>query len=250
MDSGEKKDKVKKYINKDLCKISEDLVFTEPYIDYKGRNIILDENMEFVKKEIYEDKMLILEVGKLKNTFMNNAQALIHGDLHSGSIFVKENSTKILDPEFAFYGPIGYDLGNVIGNLFFAWANASVTKDTNDTEEFIIWMKKTIEDIIYLFKKKFVSLYKEIVKDVIAKQEYYIDWYLESILCDAAGLAGLEIIRRVVGDSKVLDITSIKNIEARVKAERMLILTAKSFIKNRNIIKRGSKYVEIFNSNI
>ncbi len=250
MDSGEKKDNVKKYINKDLCKISEDLVFTEPYIDYKGRNIILDENMEFVKKELYEDKALILEVGKLKNAFMNNAQALVHGDLHSGSIFVKENSTKILDPEFAFYGPIGYDLGNVIGNLFFAWANACVTKDSNEIEEFTTWMEKTIEDIIYLFKKKFVSLYKEIVTDVIAKQEHYMDWYLESVLSDTAGLAGLEIIRRVVGDSKVLDITSIKDIDARIKAERMLILTAKSFIKNRDNIKTGSKYVEVFNGNI
>ena len=111
-------------------------------------------------------------------------------------------------------------------------------------------MKKTIEDIIYLFKKKFVSLYKEIVTDVIAKQEYYMNWYLESVLSDTAGLTGLEIIRRVVGDSKVLDITSIKDINARVKAERMLILTAKSFIKNRNTIKRGSNYVEIFNNNI
>ena len=59
--------------------------------------------MGFVKKEIYEDKGLILEVGKLKNTFMNNAQALIHGDLHSGSIFVKENSTKILQPGIHIY---------------------------------------------------------------------------------------------------------------------------------------------------
>lgn len=247
MDSGKKKDNVKKYINKDLCKISEDLVFTEPYINYKGRNVILAENMEFVKKEIYEDKELILEVGKLKNAFMNNAQALVHGDLHSGSIFVKENSTKVLDPEFAFYGPIGYDLGNVIGNLFFAWANACTTKDSNETEEFKSWIKETIEDIIYLFKIKFVKLYKEIVTDVMAKEEDYMDWYLESILSDTAGLAGLEIIRRVVGDSKVLDITSIKDIDARVKAERMLILAAKSFIKNRDNIKIGSKYVEIFN---
>jgi len=246
MDSGKKKDNVKKYINKDLCKISEDLVFTEPYTDYKGRNIVLEENMEFVRRELYEDKELILAVGKLKNAFMSNAQALVHGDLHSGSIFVSENSTKILDPEFAFYGPIGYDLGNVIGNLFFAWANACVTRETNEIEEFAGWIKKTIEDIIYLFKKKFISLYKEIVTDVLAKQEYYMHWYLESILSDTAGFAGTEIIRRVVGDSKVLDITSIENIDARVKAERMLILAAKSLIKNRDNIKTGSEYVEMF----
>ncbi len=26
---------------------------------------------------------------------------------------------KVIDPEFSFYGPMGYDIGNVIGNLFF-----------------------------------------------------------------------------------------------------------------------------------
>lgn len=250
MDSGEKKDNVKKYINKDLCKISEDLVFTEPFIDYKGRNTVLEENMEFVKRQLYEDKELILEAGKLKNNFMNNSQALIHGDLHSGSIFVNEESTKILDPEFAFYGPIGYDLGNVIGNLFFAWTNAYVTEDGKEVEEFTIWIEKTIENILELFKEKFIKKYKEIVTDIMAKEEYYMNWYLDSILSDTAGQAGLEIIRRVVGDSKVLDITSITDINKRVKAERILILSAKTFIKNRHKIKIGKRYVEIFNSNM
>ena len=110
-------------------------------INYKGRNIILDGNMEFVKKEIYEDKELVLEAGKLKNNFMNNAQALIHGDLHSGSIFLNRESTKVLDPEFAFYGPMGYDIGNVIGNLYFAWANIYFTKNHDDSKEFLEWIE-------------------------------------------------------------------------------------------------------------
>ncbi|HLR35145.1 MAG TPA: S-methyl-5-thioribose kinase [Tissierellales bacterium] len=250
MDSGDKKDRVEKFINKDLCKISEDLVFTEPYIDYKGRNIVLDENMDFVKKELYGDKDLILEVGKLKNNFMNNTQALIHGDLHSGSIFVTKDSMKVIDPEFAFYGPIGYDLGNVIGNLFFPWAKAYVEKDNKDIEEFTNWLGKTIENIVDLFKEKFIKLYKEIVTDVMAKEEYYMEWYLNSILSDAAGSAGLEMIRRVVGDSKVIDITNIENIEERVKAERLLILSGKEFIMNREKMKIGKDYIDIFKNNM
>ncbi|WP_099190155.1 S-methyl-5-thioribose kinase [Tepidibacter mesophilus] len=250
MNSAKKKDNVKKFINKELCKISEDLVFTEPYIDYKGRNIILEENMDFVRKELYDNKELILEVGKLKNNFMNNAQALIHGDLHSGSIFINQESTKILDPEFAFYGPIGYDLGNVIGNLFFAWANNIVTNHNDDVEKFTSWISNTIQDIISLFKQKFITLYKESVTDVMAKQEYYMNWYLDTILSDTAGTAGLEIIRRVVGDSKVADITDIANIDERIHAERILILAAKSFITNRDSIKSGDQYVNIFNTTV
>ena len=57
--------------------------------------------------DILHDQDLKAEVAKLRNGFMNNAQALLHGDLHSGSIFANERGIKIIDPEFAFYGPMG-----------------------------------------------------------------------------------------------------------------------------------------------
>ncbi|HLS52606.1 MAG TPA: S-methyl-5-thioribose kinase, partial [Tissierellaceae bacterium] len=47
LDPAEKKRKVKNFINVELCDISEKLVFTEPYNDYLGRNIILEENLNF-----------------------------------------------------------------------------------------------------------------------------------------------------------------------------------------------------------
>lgn len=246
LDSGEKKEKVKEFINKDLCKISEDLVFTEPYNDYKKRNIVLKENLEFVKKELYMDKKLILEVGKLKNNYMNNAQALIHGDLHTGSIFAKESGIKVLDPEFAFYGPMGYDIGNVIGNLFFAWGNAYVTEPPLKIEKFVEWISETIEGIIDLFKIKFVKFYEESEIDIVAKEKEYMEWYLDRILSDTAGSAGLEIIRRVVGDSKVIEVTNVTDIEERLKLERMLIFIGKEMILTREKIKTGKDYIEIF----
>jgi 5-methylthioribose kinase len=43
-------------------------------------------------------------------------EALLHGDIHSGSIFVAEGSLKAIDAEFGF-GPIGFDIGTAIGNL-------------------------------------------------------------------------------------------------------------------------------------
>ena len=107
MDRAEKKEMVKLFTNPELCDISEDLVFTEPYWDYKGRNIITVGMEDFVKEKLYEDEELHSEVGKLRNRFMNNAQALIHGDLHSGSIFANEERMVVIDPEFAFYGPMG-----------------------------------------------------------------------------------------------------------------------------------------------
>lgn len=55
----------------------------------------------------------------LKYLFLTNAQSLLHGDLHlhTGSVYITREETKVIDPEFAFYGPMGYDMGNVIAKI-------------------------------------------------------------------------------------------------------------------------------------
>lgn len=242
MNSADKKEKVKSFINKELCDISECLVFTEPYDDYKKRNIILKENENLVKEKLYNDKELHLEVSKLKNNFMNNAQALIHGDLHSGSIFINKKGIKVIDPEFAFYGPMGYDVGNVIGNLYFSLINKKyLMADGEKKERFMSWLSKAIEEIYDMFVCKFKKKYRELVIQPLYCEENFMNWYLSEVLADSLGSAGLEIIRRVVGDTKVIEIEGIKKIEKRILVERELLEIGIRFIKERYKIKRGNQ---------
>lgn len=244
LDRAEKKDNVKEFINKELCDISECLVFTEPYVNDRNRNIVLHENQEFVNKYIYEDKDLHLEAAKLKNNFMNNTQALIHGDLHSGSIFINEKGMKVIDPEFSFYGPMGYDIGNVIGNLFFSLVNRNLLMEPGkEKNEFLKWLSETIENIFDMFIEKFHKKYQKIVKDPLYNNEIFENWYLKQIISDSIGCAGLEIIRRVVGDSKVMEITSIEDVEKRVAVERELLKIGVTLIKERDKIRIGKDLI-------
>jgi 5-methylthioribose kinase len=240
----EKKELVKRYINPELCEITEDLVYTEPYNDYKHRNDVYPPNLEWVKKELYEDDELKLEVSKLKFDFMTNAQALLHGDLHTGSIFINENSIKVIDPEFAFYGPIGYDVGNIIANLIFAWANADATVQKNQERiTFKKWIEKTITEIIDVFKVKFLKVWREGTTEVSAKVAGFDEWYLKTVVHDTAALAGLELCRRIVGMAHVKDITSIENEKARIRAERICMTIAKKYIVNRESYVSGEYFV-------
>jgi thiamine kinase-like enzyme len=43
--------------------------------------------------------------------FAMDGAALLHGDLHTGSIMCTETTTFVIDHEFAFYGPMGFDVG-------------------------------------------------------------------------------------------------------------------------------------------
>ncbi len=240
----EKKELVKRYINPELCEITEDLVYTEPFNDYKHRNDVYPPNLEWVKKELYEDDELKLEVSKLKFDFMTKAQALLHGDLHTGSIFINENSIKVIDPEFAFYGPIGYDVGNVIANLIFAWANADATvQKEQERRNFKAWIEKTITEIIDMFKVKFLKVWREGATEVLAKVAGFDEWYLKTVLQDTAAVAGLELCRRIVGMAHVKDITSIENENARIRAERICISIAKKYISNRESYISGENFV-------
>ncbi|GAA0355409.1 S-methyl-5-thioribose kinase [Alkalibacterium iburiense] len=246
MDHKEKKELLKSFINPDLCEISEELVYTEPFNDYNNRNLVFEDNKEWVEKNIYNDSELKLEVAKLKFAFMNNAQALIHGDLHTGSVFITEELTKVIDPEFAFYGPMGYDVGNVIANLIFAYMNGYV----NDKKEFIEWLEKTIEEVVDKFKSKFVDYWKDNVSDIMAKEAGFMEWYLSEVLKDTAGVAGLELSRRIIGMAQVKDITSIEDTEYRLFAERVCLSLAKELIINRDKFNEGKHFTDKLKENV
>ena len=239
MEHKAKKDMVKRFINPELCEITEDLVLTEPYNDCNRRNLIFPKNAAFVKRELYDDEKLHLEVAKIKFDFMNNAQSLIHGDLHTGSIFVKQDSTRVFDPEFAFYGPMGYDIGNVVANLIFAYDNGVAAGDT----AFCDWALQAIVDTINLFCEKFLTVFDECVTDLMAKTKGFKQWYLNSILADTAAYAGTELIRRTVGMAQVKDVTTIADEDKRAFAERVNILCAKDYIMNRTAFLKGEDFV-------
>lgn len=114
LDPQEKKRRVRRFFNPELCRITEDLVFTDPYYDAPTNsfNPLLTDTV----REIWQNDALKLEVAKLKEKFLTQAQALLHGDLHTGSIMVKEDDTRVIDAEFAFYGPMGFDVGAVVAN--------------------------------------------------------------------------------------------------------------------------------------
>lgn len=246
MDHKKKKEVVKNFINPDLCEITEDLVYTEPFNDVKKRNDPFPPNLDFIRRELYEDREILLETAKMKFDFFCNAQCLVHGDLHTGSIFVREDSTKMIDPEFAYYGPAGYDVGNVIANLIFAWANADTVMEAGaGRKDFTGWLERTIDEVMSMFVSKWKKLWTQKVTEVVARYNGFAEWYLDGILRDTAGVAGLELCRRIVGIAHVKDMTSIQDPAARVRAERLCLTAAKRYIKERERIRTGRDYLDI-----
>ena len=238
LDHREKKRLTGQFLTPDLCDITEKLVLMEPYLG-ADRNNVFPANRDFVKKELYSDKALHLAVSKLKFAFMTNAQALLHGDLHTGSIFIKDNGRiKVFDSEFGTFAPMGYDIGNVLANLIFAYCNGLSCGD----EGFCVWALNMVRQTLDLFIAGFTAQFDQAATEPMAKVNGFKEWYLDQILLDTAGFTGTELHRRTVGMANVADLTSIADARNRTAAERICILAGKRFILDPASFKTGKDY--------
>ena len=216
--------------NIELCKITEDLVFTEPYIS-SVRNRWTKPYLDEIKIEIEKNTDLKIAVNRLKLLFLTKTQSLLHGDLHTGSIMCTPEDTKIIDSEFAFYGPMGFDIGALLANLlisFFSQDGHDVKK--GDGEKYKIWILESINKVWNNFELKFLNLWKEnpngsAFSSVFfnTKEEINLEYerklFLKNVFHDSLGFAAAKMIRRIFGFAHNIDFESIKDEKIRSQCE-------------------------------
>jgi 5-methylthioribose kinase len=230
MNQQEKKLLVRSFANPELCKITEDLIFDDPYTDADTNSF--DSHLQEEANQLWSDTALHLEVALLREKFLTHAQALLHGDLHTGSIFITPESTKIIDPEFAYFGPMGFDIGAVIANLLLNFAGqehwSAGDAARQERRDYLI---ETIRDIWVTFDHKFRSLWNEHNIDRLARTVGYQDHYMQRLLQDTIGFAGSKMVRRIVGLAHVADIDRIPDASDRKRAQKIALAIGKQLIK-------------------
>lgn len=220
----EKKRLAAEFSNPELCKITEDLVFTDPFFDYDTNDF--EPELQEAVEAIWDNDALKLEAAKLKRSFLTEAEALLHGDLHTGSIFADDNETKVIDPEFAFYGPIGFDVGLFLANLI-----AQGITRSGESRETIV---NHIETTWHVFEARFTQLWDSEGLEDFKNVPGYREFIVNKIFTDALGFAGCELIRRTIGLAHVKDLDGIEDAEQRIHSKKRALEIGETLI-----IKRG-----------
>jgi 5-methylthioribose kinase len=228
--------------NHALCKISEDLIFTDPY-RIAEQNRWTQPWLDATAARFREDLELHVAISRLKLKFMASPEALIHGDLHTGSIMVTESETRVIDPEFAFYGPMGFDIGAVIGNLLMAYlASSGHETSPGDRRVFEAWLLETIDSVWTTFARKFIDMWRIEAKgdaypaslfagtDGAARLEAERQAYLAQLFCDTVGFAAAKIIRRILGLAHNIDFELIEDPKRRAVCEARSLRLARSML--------------------
>ncbi|MDA7818061.1 S-methyl-5-thioribose kinase [Sulfurimonas sp.] len=253
LSSVDKRDLMAKFNqNVELCKLTEDLVFSFAFMEHETNDNANVESNENAQK-LFADRKFKAKVLGLKYTFMTQSDALLHGDLHTGSIMINSDETYVIDPEFAFVGPFGFDVGALLANLVNNYIHHSiVTKD----EEFQKWLLHVIKDTLEKFSEKFLEFWAESKETALLVDGYldsetldtYKNNFVKNILKDSVGFAGCKIARRIYGVAGVEEIRGINDITLRREAEAMALRIAREFVMNYERIENTDEILEIIKS--
>ncbi|MGO1058282.1 S-methyl-5-thioribose kinase [Planococcus sp. FY231025] len=223
----EKKRLAAEFSNPELCKITEDLIFTDPFFDHETNDF--EPQLRPAVEAIWNNAPLQLEAAKLKYSFLTEAEALLHGDLHTGSIFASAKETKVIDPEFAFYGPIGFDVGLFLANLI----AQGITRTGEGRKVITDHIAKTWET----FEGTFSALWEAEGVEAFKNTPGYREAILEKVFSDALGFAGCELIRRTIGLAHVKDLDGIEEEARRIELKKQALELGETLILHRRTIK-------------
>jgi len=243
--AAQKKDGIAAFCgNHALCKITEDLIFTEPYFQAE-QNRWTSPWLDATAASFRDDLDLHVAVSRLKLKFMAQPETLIHGDLHTGSIMVTAIDTRVIDPEFAFYGPMAFDVGAILANLIMSYlASPGHERVTGERKAFEAWVLETIEAVWTQFAEKFLALWRmgangDAYPPVLfagpagqARLEAERQAYMDRLFGDTVGFAAAKIIRRILGLAHNLDFEAIEDSKRRAICEARSLRLARTMMLN------------------
>ncbi len=247
--------------NSPMCELTEQVIFTDPYgagFHNKWNTPHLDEDVADLRRDTAAKNA----ISDLKHKFCSQAQALLHGDLHTGSVMVTESTCHVIDPEFAFYGPMGFDLGAFISNLFLAFfASEGHEKEEGTREEHRQWLLSCIRDTWNQFENKFLRLWNDKaraggsaaypdllfgseVADGAGAARICQETFMRQVFEDAMGFAGAKMVRRIVGVAHVQDLDRIEDPARRAACERRALRFGKRLLVGRAALESIEEVVQ------
>jgi 5-methylthioribose kinase len=216
--------------NVDLCDITENLVFSDPY--FAAAMNRHTPGLDGIVARLRADLSLKVAAQHLKLAFTTRAETMLHGDLHTGSVMVTDTAARVIDPEFATYGPIGFDVGMLIANFLMAHlsqpGHERVPGDRARQQDWLLSVVATIWDT---FAAEFAHLWRTERRGILYQATLYEDQghglaseqaladLLGQIWRDTLGFCGVEMHRRILGLAHNADFERIADEGRRAACE-------------------------------
>lgn len=242
--------------NKPLIRITVDLIFAEPYFA-AARNRHTSPQLDAAAADLRHDAPLKAQAARFGQKFLTEAQALVHGDLHSGSVMVTETDSRVIDPEFAFYGPMGFDLGAFFGNLLLSWYSQFGRETAGDDRSgYRSWILDQVRIFWTTFRDRFLALWAQhAAGDAYPKAMFSSpsdeaalasarSAFMDTLFQDMLGFGACKMIRRILGFAHVLDFEGIDDPNVRGECELAALGMAAALLRHPQQFKSIEDVIE------
>jgi len=226
--------------NVELCDITESLVFTDPYFEAElnSHNPHLDAQVAALRA----DAALKAQAQHMLARFAGCAETLCHGDLHTGSVMCTDTETRVIDPEFGFYGPMGFDIGMLMANYFMAYLSQPAHRG-DDPAAFQEWILEVTRQTWTSFEAEFSALWASERRGILYPATLFeaqghapdaaLAGVLRTIWQDALGFCGIEQHRRTLSLAHNADFESIESPAERAVYEGRNLAMGAHVLMNR-----------------
>jgi 5-methylthioribose kinase len=230
--------------NAALCDISESLVFSDPYYNAK-LNRHTSPQLDDMVARLRADRDLKVAAQRLKHVFAAMPETLIHGDLHTGSVMVTDNDVRVIDPEFAFYGPMAFDVGMLLANFWMSYFSQRGHEGSTPRDAMRVYLLNTIVEIWAVFCVEFAKLWHCERSGILYQRQLFedqddalgsaqaLDLVLHGIWVDMLGFAGVEMHRRILGLAHNADFEVIADPDKRAACELKALKLGRHLAVNR-----------------
>ncbi len=104
--------------NQAMRQLNHQHIFQIPLEQKNGLDLdLITLGLSELAAELSNDNDYVNAVTDLGKLYLQNGDALLHGDFFPGSWLYSESGPRIIDPEFCFFGPPEFDFGVLMGHL-------------------------------------------------------------------------------------------------------------------------------------
>lgn len=238
-------------LNNVLFNLTEAIHFSEPFMKHPNNHWTTPQLNGYAERW-QQDSELHAVMTKLKFKFLSEEQALLHCDLHTGSVMVTEDDTRVIDPEFACFGPMGFDVGKLFANLFINYySQTGHEKSLGERDDYRRWILDSSIALWDNFADKFLTLWRahdaarddtspiRLLGDEDAR-EAQRQAYMAELFTDTLAFCGTCLTRRIMGIAHNIDMLLIEDPVVKGTCEaRALDLSRRLLIEQRDFKSIG-----------
>ncbi|MDC7718575.1 S-methyl-5-thioribose kinase [Vogesella sp. DC21W] len=225
-----------------LTRVTAELVFADPF-EALPRNRWTSPQLDDTVAALRANAPLRAAVAELGHRFLTRREALLHGDLHTGSVMVSADDTRVIDAEFALYGPVGFDTGVFVANLLMAYFAQPGYSDSDAAHSgYADWLLEQVAVFWQHFARRYDALWAAHASGDAWPQRLFADAdgqaafaagrarRLADIYQDTLGFAGAEIVRRITGFAHNADFERIADPALRARCEQAALALASELL--------------------